>query len=121
MAAAPPSAEPRRFGRYVTGGLFLLPAAFVLTVWIIYPAVYTIVRSFFGQQGYLGTWVGFANYKRIFTTHELLIAIRNNAIWVAVVPAFVTASRSAPSRARITPPLRSQTMRGRSSANSSEG
>ena len=64
---------------------------FVLTVWIIYPAVYTIVRSFFGQQGYLGTWVGFANYKRIFTTHELLIAIRNNAIWVAVVPAFVTA------------------------------
>ena len=42
----------------MTGGLFLLPAAFVLTVWIIYPAVYTIVRSFFGQQGYLGTWVG---------------------------------------------------------------
>ncbi len=75
----------------MTGGLFLAPAAFVLTVWIIYPAVYTIVRSFFGQQGYLGTWVGLANYKRIFTTHELLIAIRNNAIWVAVVPAFVTA------------------------------
>ena len=91
VTAAPPSAGPRRYGRYVTGGLFLLPAAFVLTVWIIYPAVYTIVRSFFGQQGYLGTWVGFANYKRIFTTHELLIAIRNNAIWVAVVPAFVTA------------------------------
>jgi len=75
----------------VTGALFLAPAAFLLTVWIIYPAVYTIVRSFFGQQGYLGTWVGLANYKRIFTTHELLIAIRNNAIWVAVVPAFVTA------------------------------
>ena len=58
---------------------------------MVYPAVYTIVRSFFGQQGYLGTWVGFDNYKRLFTTHELLIAIKNNAIWVAVVPAFVTA------------------------------
>ena len=91
VAAPPSSAEPGRFGRYVTGALFLAPAVLVLGIWIIYPAVYTIVRSFFGQQGYLGTWVGLANYKRIFTTHELLIAIRNNAIWVAVVPAFVTA------------------------------
>jgi alpha-glucoside transport system permease protein len=63
----------------------------VLGVWIVYPAVYTIIRSFFGQQGYLGTWVGIDNYRRLFTTHTLLIAIRNNAIWVAVVPAFVTA------------------------------
>ena len=38
-----------------------------------------------------------------------------------IVPAFVTASRSAPSRARIDSPLRSQMMRGRSSANSSDG
>jgi alpha-glucoside transport system permease protein len=91
VAAPPPSSEPGRFGRYATGALFLAPAVLVLGVWIIYPAVYTIVRSFFGQQGYLGTWVGLANYKRIFTTHTLLIAIRNNAIWVAVVPAFVTA------------------------------
>ena len=92
VAAAPPSsAGPGRFGRYATGVLFLAPAVFVLTVWIVYPAVYTVIRSFFGQQGYFGTWVGIDNYKRVFTTHELLIAIRNNAIWVAVVPAFVTA------------------------------
>ena len=92
VAAAPPSdAEARRFGRYVTGAVFLLPAAFVLAVWIVYPAVYTILRSFFGQQGYLGTWVGIANYRHLFTTHTLLTAIKNNAIWVAVVPAFVTA------------------------------
>jgi alpha-glucoside transport system permease protein len=63
----------------------------VLTIWIVYPAVYTIIRSFFGQQGYLGTWVGFDNYKRLFTTDTLVTAIKNNAIWVAVVPAFVTA------------------------------
>ena len=38
-----------------------------------------------------------------------------------IVPAFVTASRRAPCRPRTTPPVRSQTMRGRSSANSSDG
>jgi alpha-glucoside transport system permease protein len=91
VAAPPPGAEPGRFGRYVTGAIFLAPAFFVLIVWIIYPAVYTVIRSFFGQSGYLGTWVGFANYKTLFTTPTLTTAIKNNAIWVAVVPAFVTA------------------------------
>jgi alpha-glucoside transport system permease protein len=60
-------------------------------VWMVYPAVYTMVRSFFGQSGYLGTWVGIDNYKRLFTTATLTTAIKNNAIWVAVVPAFVSA------------------------------
>ncbi|HVU78904.1 MAG TPA: ABC transporter permease subunit [Gaiellaceae bacterium] len=90
-AAPPPDSEPGRFGRYLTGALFLLPAAFVLVVWVIYPAVYTIIRSFFGQQGYIGTWVGIDNYRHLFTTHTLLTAIKNNAIWVLVVPAIVTA------------------------------
>ena len=38
-----------------------------------------------------------------------------------IVPAFVTASLRAPERPRITPATRSQTIRGRSSANSSDG
>jgi alpha-glucoside transport system permease protein len=92
-AAAPPasSAGSAGLGRYATGALFLAPALFVLTVWMVYPVVYTIIRSFYGQQGYIGTWVGIDNYKRLFTTSTLLTAIKNNAIWVAVVPAFVTA------------------------------
>src|SRR5205823_13211349 len=63
----------------------------VLGVWMVYPAVYTIIRSFFGQNGFLGTWVGIDNYKTLFTTSTLTTAIKNNAIWVAVVPALVTA------------------------------
>jgi alpha-glucoside transport system permease protein len=62
----------------------------MLGVWMVYPAVYTIIRSFFGPQGFLGTWVGLSNYKHLFTTSSLTTAIKNNAIWVAVVPAFVT-------------------------------
>jgi alpha-glucoside transport system permease protein len=89
-AAPPPTAEPGRLGRYLTGAIFLAPAVFVLLVWMVYPAIYTVIRSFFGQNGYLGTWVGFANYERLWHTQELRTAIKNNAIWVAVVPAFVT-------------------------------
>ena len=62
----------------------------MLGVWVVYPAVYTIVRSFFGQKGYLGTWVGIDNYRSLFTTSALMTAIKNNALWVAVVPALVT-------------------------------
>src|SRR5438067_11541375 len=90
VAAPPPSDEPGRLARYVTGAIFLAPALALLAVWMVYPAVYTIVRSFFGQSGYLGHWAAFDNYRRLFTTSTLTTAIKNNAIWVAVVPAFVT-------------------------------
>jgi alpha-glucoside transport system permease protein len=91
VAAPPPGREPGRLGRYLVGAFFLAPALFMLGVWMVYPAVYTIIRSFFGPTGFLGHWVGFSNYRTLFTTSTLTTAIKNNAIWVAVVPAMVTA------------------------------
>jgi alpha-glucoside transport system permease protein len=91
-AAPTPAGEPEgRLGRYLVGAVFLAPALFMLGVWMVYPAVYTIIRSFFGRTGFIGTWVGIDNYKTLFTTSTLTTAIKNNAIWVAVVPALVTA------------------------------
>jgi alpha-glucoside transport system permease protein len=90
-AAPPPSGDPGRLARSLTGAIFLAPALLMLVVWMVYPAVYTIVRSFYGQSGFLGHWVGIDNYKTLFTTSTLTTAIKNNAIWVAVVPALVTA------------------------------
>ena len=69
--------------------LFLAPALVLLIVWIIYPTAWTIVRSFFGRDG--SEFVAFDNYKDLFTADTLQTAIRNNVIWVAVVPALVTA------------------------------
>ncbi len=94
VQAAPP--EPRGPGarRYVTGTLFLLPALLLLGVWMVYPTVYTIIRSFYGLQGF-NNFVGIDNYKSLFVPFSLdnvlLNSIKNNLIWVAVVPAFVTA------------------------------
>ena len=46
--------------------LFLGPAAFFLIVWIVYPTLYTIGRSFFGRDGFQD-FVWFDNYKSLFT------------------------------------------------------
>ncbi|HEX3238282.1 MAG TPA: ABC transporter permease subunit [Gaiellaceae bacterium] len=89
--AVPPEPGGKGRSRYATAGLFLLPAFILLAVWLVYPTIYTITRSFFGPTGYLGTWVGIDNYRTLFTTSTLVTAIKNSAIWVAVVPAFVTA------------------------------
>src|SRR3954453_13074501 len=91
-AAPPPSAGDSaegKWGNRLVTLAFLLPAAILLIVWLVYPTVPTIIRSFFDRSGH--DFVGIDNYKELFTTDTLKTAIKNNAIWLAVVPAFVTA------------------------------
>jgi len=90
IEAAPPPDTGPGLSRYATGALFLAPAFIMLGVWMVYPTIYTICRSFFGINGF-NHYVGIDNYKTLFTTSILTTAIKNNLIWVAVVPAFVTA------------------------------
>ena len=44
--------------------------AIFLVVWIVYPTIYTIVRSFFGRDG-VQDFVWFDNYKSLFTIDVL--------------------------------------------------
>jgi alpha-glucoside transport system permease protein len=88
QAAAPPADRPG-IRTYAVAAAFLVPAFVLLGVWLVYPAVYTIIRSFYGKSG--GDFVGIDNYKALFTTSTITTAIKNNAIWVAVVPATITA------------------------------
>jgi alpha-glucoside transport system permease protein len=87
---APPAPKEHRWGSYAVALAFLAPAALFLIVWIIYPAIYTFVQSLFRGTGF-GEFAGIDNYKTLFTSDNLVTAIKNNAIWVAVVPAAVTA------------------------------
>ncbi len=96
VVAAPPSNQQGWFQRNLVALAFLGPAAIVLLVMVVYPTIYTIIRSFFGRnahEGFLphGSFVGIDNYKTLFTTNILVTAIKNSAIWIAVVPATVTA------------------------------
>ena len=63
----------------------------MVCIWMVYPAVYTVVRSFFGPTGFLGSFAGLDNYKTLYHESYFRTAIKNNFIWVLVVPAFVTA------------------------------
>jgi len=89
VVGAPPVATPGRWRRHLVALGFLTPAIVLLSVWIVYPAIKTGVRSFYSRSG--SSFVGIDNYKAIFTTSTITTAIKNNAIWVGVVPALVTA------------------------------
>jgi alpha-glucoside transport system permease protein len=86
---APDLEEPGRWRRHAVTAGFLAPAAILLGVWVVYPTIYTAWRSFYDRSGENFVW--FDNYKTIFTTDILVTAVKNNALWVLVVPAFVTA------------------------------
>src|SRR5688500_9738985 len=88
VAAAPPAPEGEAAGgwrKYALAAGFLAPAAVFLTIWIIYPALSTIYRSFFDRSG--DEFVGIDNYTNLFTRDETLTAIKNNALWLLIVPA----------------------------------
>ena len=91
FAGAPPDGdEPgRRLRSYLVTAVFLAPALILLILWILYPVVYTMWRSLYDRSGDNFIWLD--NYQTLFSTDTTRTAIKNNAIWVAVVPALVTA------------------------------
>ncbi|WP_219466950.1 ABC transporter permease [Nonomuraea rhizosphaerae] len=81
--------KQRRLGPSPTVAIvFLLPAAVLLGIWVVYPIVYSIFRSLFDATG--SGFVGLGNYLTIFTDGSMLTTIRNNLIWVVVAPIVVT-------------------------------
>src|SRR5215218_200238 len=86
--AAPEAAEPGRWRKYGLAMAFLAPAIFFLGIWVVYPTVRTIIRSFFDRDGDEFVW--FSNYEKIFTDDILVTAVKNNLLWVLIVPALVT-------------------------------
>jgi alpha-glucoside transport system permease protein len=86
---APAAGEPGRWRKHAIAIGFLAPALVFLGLWVVYPTVRTVIRSFFDASG--ENFVGIDNYETLFTQDRLLTAIKNNAIWVGVVPALVTA------------------------------
>lgn len=72
----------------VLGGLFLAPALILLAFFVLYPIVYSIIRSLFGADG--DSFVGLDNYVTMFTDPNTFTALKNNVIWVAVAPTVAT-------------------------------
>lgn len=70
--------------------LFLFPALFALILYLGYP-VFETLRLSLTDRSQGGAFVGFANYNQMMSEPKFWEAIRNNMLWLIVVPAASTA------------------------------
>jgi alpha-glucoside transport system permease protein len=77
---------PERYREGVRPYIFVGPALVILSVFMIYPVINTILISFRDSVG--EGFVGLDNFKFVFTDQYMLRAIRNTAGWIILVPLF---------------------------------
>ncbi|MEY2961553.1 MAG: hypothetical protein RLZ60_1383 [Pseudomonadota bacterium] len=72
--------------------LFLMPALLALGLYLAYPVVETFRLSLSERlPGGASQYVGFENYRRMFAEDKFWEAMRNNLLWLLIVPAAATA------------------------------
>ncbi len=79
---------PERYREGVRPYVFVGPALVILSVFLIYPVINTIILSFGDRQG--EGFVGFDNYDFVFTDDSMQRAIRNTLGWIVIVPLVAT-------------------------------
>ncbi len=80
---------PLRMQEPVRPWVFVGPGLALLAVFLLYPAINTIIFSF--QNADSTAFVGLDNYRYVFGEPSMLRAIRNTVAWMAVVPIAATA------------------------------
>jgi alpha-glucoside transport system permease protein len=75
---------PERFREGVRPWIFVGPALVLLSVFLVYPLINTILLSFKDAQSQ--HFVGLDNYKFVFSDEDMLRAIRNTLGWMILVP-----------------------------------
>jgi len=72
--------------------LFLFPALAALSIYLAYPVIETLRLSLTERlPGNQSQFVGLANYQQMFQEPKFWEAMRNNLLWLLVVPALSTA------------------------------
>jgi alpha-glucoside transport system permease protein len=60
--------------------LWLIPALLLIFVFLIYPLVNTVILSFMDAKSQ--SFVGTDNYEFMFTSDDMLSALKNNLLWI---------------------------------------
>lgn len=77
---------PARWERRLKPYAFVGPAVLAIGLFLVYPAVRTIVLSFADAQS--TAWVGLRNYTDLLTDKDFLsVTLLNTLLWMLVVPA----------------------------------
>jgi alpha-glucoside transport system permease protein len=77
---------PERFVEGVKPYVFVGPCLVILTVFLIYPVINTILISF--KDARSESFVGLDNFRFVFTDNDMLLSIRNTFGWIIIVPLF---------------------------------
>lgn len=76
---------PQSFRERIRPWIFVGPCLVILGVFLVYPVVNTVLISF--KDGNSTDWVGWDNYRFVFTDDSMLRSIRNSLMWIVFVPA----------------------------------
>jgi alpha-glucoside transport system permease protein len=76
---------PRSYRESVRPYVYVGPALVILAVFLIYPVINTVVISL--KDANSQEFVGLDNYEFVFTDENMLLSIRNTALWIVLVPA----------------------------------
>lgn len=69
--------------------IYIAPALIFLTLFLVYPSLDTFRLSFYGPES--EKFVGIENYIYAFTADPMLVAFRNNALWLVLFTLFTVA------------------------------
>jgi len=76
---------PRRLEHRVKPYLYVLPAFAAIAIYLLYPAIQTIIYSFKDDASV--NWVGFHNYSKLLSNHDFQQTLFNTLLWILIVPA----------------------------------
>jgi alpha-glucoside transport system permease protein len=77
---------PARLAEGVRPYVFVGPALVILSVFLVYPVINTILLSV--KDANSESFVGLDNFRFVFTDESMLRSIRNTAGWIIIVPLF---------------------------------
>ena len=78
---------PAKWEERVKPYFYILPALAAIGLFLIYPAVQTVVYSFANATS--SKWVGLKNYSDLLGQQDFQITLVNTLLWIIIVPTFV--------------------------------
>ena len=80
---------PQKWEERLKPWAFIGPAVAAIALFLIYPAIRTIIISFANSTS--TAWVGLENYTDLLGSRDFRITLVNTLLWIAVVPAVTVA------------------------------
>lgn len=78
---------PQKWEERIKPYVFVGPAVLAIGVFLIYPAIRTIILSFANSTS--TAWVGLDNYTDLLSSSEFQVTLINTLLWIIIVPTLV--------------------------------